>query len=115
MRTGWRRAVLVSAVAAPVLLLAACQDTPTSPAPATKAPAAKAPTPFLSRALYGEGYRAAGEVRTGWITGRDGSPMQVRYDVQGELAIWNGDIQLGKARDIAATREELLREVVSVF
>lgn len=105
MRTGWRHAVLVSAMAAPVLLLAACQDTPTSPAPA-----AKEPTQGLPRALWGEGYRAAGERRTGWITGRDGSPVQVNYEVQGELAIWEGDIVLGKARDIATTREELARQ-----
>lgn len=85
-------------------LAAACQDTPTSPA--VQPPA---PTPTLSRELYGEGYRAPGERRTGWVTGRDGNPMSLSYEVHEGLAIWDGDIVLGKAADIAPSREALLR------
>ncbi len=106
MRSQQRRAM--GAVAA-VVLFAACQDNPTSPSARTPTP-----EPTLSRELYGEGYRARGERRTGWITGRDGAPMQVSYEVQGELAIWEGDIVIGKARDIPNTREALLRQPAHV-
>src|SRR6188472_1547163 len=36
--------------------------------------------------------RSSGGVRSGYIVGRDGSPLKVTFDLQGELAILEGDI-----------------------
>lgn len=60
-----------------------------------------------------EGYPTRGEQRTGFITGRDGRPMEVTYEVHGGLAIWEGDIVLGRASEIPTSREALLRAVAS--
>ena len=58
-----------------------------------------------------EGYRVApDEIRTGFIMGRDGvTPQEVTYEVYTGVAVWEGDIVLGPASTIPATREELLR------
>jgi hypothetical protein len=55
-----------------------------------------------------EGFRTRGETRTGWIFNRSGQPSEVRYEVQGKLAIVEGDIIIGEAESIAPTREVLL-------
>lgn len=90
-----RTATVTSAVLA-ALTLAACQDTGT--AVRTDQPAVHAPA---------EGYAIRGEVRTGWITGRDGEPMEVSYEIHEGHAIWEGDIDLGPVEWIAASAEEL--------
>lgn len=72
------------------LSLAACQDTPAGP-PAQ--PAAQAPR----------------QVQVGYILGRMGTPVQIRYVVIEGRAIWEGDIDVGAADEIARTPEELAR------
>lgn len=101
MQRRWQHIVLAGMAA----LVAACQDAPTTPVAVTATP-----EPARAQVHTGEGYRAKGERRTGWITGRDGNPVQVRYEVQGEWAIWDGDIIIGKAREVPTTREALLRQ-----
>lgn len=52
-----------------------------------------------------EGYRTRGEVRSGWVLGRNGQAMRVTYEIHDGLAIWEGDIILGKASEISTTPE----------
>lgn len=66
-------------------MLAACQDAPTSP----------------------DIQQPAQQVLTGWIFDVDGTPLQVRYVVRDGRGIHEGDIDLGPAGEIAATREAL--------
>jgi len=47
-------------------------------------------------------------VRQGFIFGRDGVPKAITYEVHHGLAVWEGDIILGKAEVVAATREALI-------
>jgi hypothetical protein len=49
------------------------------------------------------GFRTSGEVRSGWVLGRDGQPMAIRYEVHDGRAIWQGDIDLGPASGISVT------------
>jgi len=91
-----------------IVVLASCQDhsVGTSPRSGVVGPtepvSARVPmTPF-------EGYGTPGEVRTGYILGRDGKPMQVEYEIQGQLAIWEGDIVIGRADEIATSIQEIL-------
>ena len=86
------------AAATALALLAACQDAPVS-----------APDATLLRAGITEGFLVPGEVRTGWIVGRGGDPLEVTYEVQQGMAVWQGDIVLGPAERIPATRAELVR------
>ena len=90
-----------------VFALGACQDTPVTPNTEELGPVAR------SRAPGGEGYAKPGERRTGYIFGRDRRPMAITYEVQGDLAIWQGDIILGRARDIAPTAAALIPSVAS--
>ncbi|HEX7977110.1 MAG TPA: M12 family metallopeptidase, partial [Gemmatimonadaceae bacterium] len=73
---------------------------PTAPAaPPDVPPAAAAPS--TSRM---EGYRTRGELRDGWVLDRAGKPMQVRYEVHDGLAVWQGDIILGRVDEVSTTR-----------
>ncbi|WP_411280084.1 M12 family metallopeptidase [Gemmatimonas sp.] len=83
-------------------LLAGCQDTPVAVPAGIDGTAARD-----NRIPHGEGYAERGERRTGYVFGRDGSPKRITYEVQGELAVWQGDIILGRARDIAASAAKL--------
>jgi hypothetical protein len=85
-----------AAAAVAALTLAACQDSGTGVQPEQPAPSFTA-----------EGYTTRGPVETGWITGRDGQPMEVVYEVQHGHAIWEGDIDLGPVEWIARTEEEV--------
>ncbi|HEX2203928.1 MAG TPA: M12 family metallopeptidase [Longimicrobium sp.] len=73
----------------------ACQDSGTAPRP-------DLPT---SDALM-EGYPAPGPLRTGWIRGHDGQPMEITYELHEGHAIWQGDIDLGPAKWIPTTRQQ---------
>lgn len=73
--------------------MAACQDAPLATGDPPVPPAAP-----------------SAQVRTGWIYGDGGRPVQVRYEVIGGLAIFEGDINLGPAESVARTREELTRK-----
>jgi hypothetical protein len=84
------------ALAGALALLAACQDHPTT-ADRTKSAVPRSPVGVFSQ---------PGEVRTGWITGADGTPVQVTFEVHDGRAIFEGDIDLGPAASIPATREE---------
>jgi astacin (peptidase family M12A) len=86
------------AVLAALAALAACQDGTVS-----------APDDVRPRLTGTEGYFTPGEVRTGWILGRDGQPKQVTYEVQGGMAVVEGDIVLGPADRIAPTPQALAR------
>lgn len=53
---------------------------------------------------------AKGAVHTGWVIGEDGrTPVRIGYQVANGHAIWDGDVGLGPASRIAATREAALR------
>jgi astacin len=78
-------------------LLAACQD---SLAPRPDQPVHTGPA---------EGTVTSGEVRRGWIFGPGGTPMEVGFEVRDGRAVMEGDIYLGPADAIPASREELLR------
>jgi PKD repeat protein len=86
--------------------LTSCHDQATAPAAPDLRPPEAGPT---VEARQAEGYRTPGPVRTGWILGRNGTPMQITYEIQSGLAIWEGDIILGRAGEIATTREQLAR------
>jgi hypothetical protein len=94
------RTTPLAAACAALLSLAACQDqssVPTAPERSPRPPSAP------------EGFQTRGEVRTGWILGSDGKPLEIVYEVIEGRAIWQGDINLTRADSIARTREELLR------
>lgn len=87
-----------------LLTLAACRaDRPTSPRDDA--------APVRNKATTAEGYASRGELRHGYVVGRDGAPLAVSYEVHGGLAIWEGDIVLGLASAIAASPEALRRQV----
>jgi len=87
------------------MLLAACSsDAPTS----IKAPQALPAPPRVfasSSASRFERYPTVGEVRHGFVIGPKGKTMAVTYEVHDGLAIWQGDIVLGRATDISQTPE----------
>lgn len=56
-----------------------------------------------------EGFASRGEVRTGWIAGPDGRPMQVTFEIHEGRAIIEGDIDLGPVETIPATPEAVAR------
>ncbi|HEU0302587.1 MAG TPA: M12 family metallopeptidase [Longimicrobium sp.] len=66
-------------------------------------------TPAVPSPTQTEGYLTRGELRTGWVLGPDGAPREITFEVQGELAIVEGDIVIGEADRIPATREGLER------
>lgn len=84
------------------LAIAACtpDDTPTAPL----LPPPTETTSSLLR-MRVEGYPTKGEIRSGWVLGRNGLPMSVTYEVHGADAVWQGDIVLGKASEISKTPE----------
>ncbi|HET6230673.1 MAG TPA: M12 family metallopeptidase [Longimicrobiaceae bacterium] len=88
-----------TALLAAFALLGACQDNSTAPA--------SVQTPALARNHPSEGYATPGEVRTGYISGPDGRPMKITYEVHDGLAVWQGDMILGPASGIAKTADEL--------
>lgn len=88
---------LRSLAAFAVLLAAACQDAGTAARPDE---ATLQPPP--------EGYAARGAVKTGWIIGENGRPMEVTYEVQNGSAIWEGDIDLGPVEWISASAQEAM-------
>ena len=51
------------------------------------------------------GFRTSGELRSGWVVGRDGQPMAISYEVHDGRAIWQGDIDIGPASEVSATSE----------
>jgi hypothetical protein len=102
---------LVTAFVA-ALAVAACEDrtTPLDPTgdQTDTGPVPQSPTPFMAPLMQGaEGYAEIGEVRTGYILGPTGRPMFVTYEVHEGLAIWQGDIVIGEADEIAPTLAEL--------
>lgn len=70
-------------------MLAACQDAPTAPANLPAVPQAN--------------------VQRGWIFDVDGTPIEVSYTIVDGRAIHEGDIDLGAAGTVAATRQALLQ------
>ena len=77
-------------------LAAACQDAPFAAEQVTPGtPAIDAP--FST------------DVRKGWIYGPGGEPVEVSFAVSEGLAIFEGDIVLGRADQLAKTRDELVR------
>lgn len=56
------------------------------------------------------GSQSVAELRTGYIL-RDGVPVEVTFEVREERAIFEGDIDLGPADEVAPSREALLRRV----
>ncbi len=54
-----------------------------------------------------EGYPTPGEQRTGFTYNRYGQPIEVTYEVQEGLAVWQGDIVIGRAGLIPTSAAEL--------
>ena len=83
--------------------LSACapDETPTAPGAPQQIPSLGTPA-TRSRV---EGYATRGELRQGFVLDRAGKPMKVTYEVHGGIAIWQGDIKLGPASEIATTPE----------
>ncbi|HEX6040544.1 M12 family metallopeptidase [Longimicrobium sp.] len=92
-----KRLTPLAAACAALLSLAACQDAPLAP---RTTPALQ---PYIPTAPISH------DVRTGWIYGPDGHPMEVTFNVHEGWAIYEGDINLGRADKVARTREELTR------
>jgi hypothetical protein len=80
---------------AALAIAAACQDAGTAVRP--EDPGIKAPP---------EGFATRGVAQTGWIIDRTGEPMEVTYEIQNGMAIWEGDIDLGPAEWIFRTASE---------
>ena len=78
---------LKAALAVVLVSLAACQDDGVRPDTAA--------TPVRA------------DVRTGWMVGRDGQPIRITFQVLGGRALLEGDIDLGPANQVPATREAL--------
>lgn len=56
-----------------------------------------------------EGFPTPGELRNGFVLGRDGSPTNVSFAVHEGRAIFEGDIDLGPAEQIPASAEQAAR------
>jgi N-acetylneuraminic acid mutarotase len=54
-----------------------------------------------------EAIPSSGDLRTGYIRGRDGTPVKIRFRVRGEFAIFQGDIVLGPVGQVATSPEQL--------
>ena len=104
MRTFPSRRPVGAALMLLAAALAACapDETPTAPGVVPNVPA---PTPSVGHARV-EGYRTRGETREGFVLDRAGNPMKVTYEVHGGVAIWQGDIELGRASDVATSPEK---------
>lgn len=92
-------------VLAAVLATSACDEAPSPVEVVEAGPVAPRMNPSSSRI---EGYATIGEVRTGFIYDRGGRPQRVSYEIHDGLAIWEGDIVIGAASEIAQTVSELL-------
>jgi PKD repeat protein len=94
----------------PLVTLAACGDESTilsvATPPRIEEPGPIAPTlnPF---SMAVEGYPTPGELRTGFIYDQVGQPVEITYEIHDGLAIWQGDIILGEAHEIATSPAEL--------
>lgn len=88
-----------------VVALSACDEAPSPLEVVESGPIAPTMAPSLSQI---EGYATIGEVRTGFIYDRTGRPQHVSYEIHDGLAIWEGDIVIGSASEIAQTLAELL-------
>lgn len=91
------------------MALTACQDQGPLTVPTEPDMEEALPTPPAMRppSLGVEGYPHVGELRTGFIYGPTGQPVEIVYEIHDGLAIWQGDIVIGKAGEIARTPSEL--------
>lgn len=93
------------------LILAACGEDDTSRSLALTEPeveTTKPTPPSLDPLSNGvEGYSTPGEVRTGYILDPNGQPIQVTYEIHDGLAIWQGDIVIGKAGEIPSSLSQV--------
>jgi PKD repeat protein len=83
--------------------LSACapDETPTAPGVVQQLPPLASPPTRNG----GIGYATRGELRQGFVLDRAGKPMKVTYEIHHGVAIWQGDIELGRASDVATTPE----------
>jgi len=97
-----------AAVALLAAALGACAPDETPTAPGVTDPVA----PIDAPAIRGrEGYATPGELRQGYVLDRAGKPIRVTYEIHHGVAVWQGDIELGRASDIATTPETARRYV----
>jgi hypothetical protein len=54
-----------------------------------------------------EGFAVKGTPLVGYVIGHDGRPMKIAYEVHHGRAIWEGDIDLGPAEEIASAPERV--------
>jgi astacin len=90
-----------AALALLVAAFAACSpdEVPTAP----KGSDSQEPPVFSGSRARMEGYAKPGERREGFVLDRLGKPMRVTYEVHHGLAIWEGDIVLGRASEVSST------------
>lgn len=81
-----------------VVAIGACSDAAVDP------PTDSTPLPTT----HSEGFPTIGPIRTGWIVGYDGRPMEITFEVHRGRAIFEGDIDVGLADSIPETREALI-------
>jgi astacin len=93
------RGTRLSAAAALLALLGGCGES-TFPSPEVPR------TGAAPNVTNPEHFPTVGEIRTGWIIGRDGQPMEVIFEVHNGRAIFEGDIDLGPVDQIPRTREQ---------
>jgi hypothetical protein len=91
-----------------LLSLVACSDDSAAPMdPVIEEPGPVAPRLNQLRSMKVEGYPTAGERRTGWIYGRSGEPIEITYEIHDGLAIWEGDIVIGRPDQVATSAAQL--------
>lgn len=82
-------------LATPLIMLAACSQDGTAARPEAPLPDGR------------EGYAAPAPLQTGWILDENGEPREITFEVRDGRAIFQGDIDLGPAADIARSRDQL--------
>lgn len=107
----WYRQHPLGSLLLAAFALTACQDgdgpvTVRTDDPDVEEPRPVAPT-MNAGSMAVEGYPTPGELRTGFIYDRAGQPLEITYEIHDGLAIWQGDIVLGEAGEIARTPAEL--------
>jgi PKD repeat protein len=82
--------------------LGACTPDRVIPTLPDAGPQTQPAAPAVSRSTT-EGYASRGELREGYVLNRFGKPMQVQYEVHNGVAVWEGDIELGRASQVSTT------------
>lgn len=94
-----------------LVTLTACVDDSTIVAVDALEPGGEEVGPETRQSMEVEGYPTPGELRNGFIYDRAGQPLEVTYEIHDGLAIWQGDIVIGRPDRIATSLAELTMSV----